>query len=495
MKRNALGWRRLAPPTRQGRVLVIVGGILTFSTCVLHVFMGANLLVILVAGFALILSIYPLALYGVFNIGALLVALVGFRHIGFPIFAKLAMGQPLDSNLTDPLGAFGVALMGVAAYLISLLMASELRLGRPLLRPMNERLSLARISSLAALIGIGSNLAVAFRVAERGSGITVASFFTTFLHLALITAIVRSLRASKGRSSVDVWVVMLVAAEIAFAIGRNSRMALMETFLAFIVTVAVFKTHFQWRQFVLTAVAIALMVTFLTPVFLHVRTFRGDLTWAERINSTLDAAIRWPDTLESYLEYTQRVDRSEWYLNYYGSHQNVFERMSLVNHVDILKAGVDGRGKVGWKDLRLSLQRAMPRLIAPSKPLGYSQGFWLYESIGIPNPGPYATAPLIGTGYAAFGWAGAFFYPLLLSLIWLLMVKKISGLNLQGNIWAIYLLLRIHDQFVEGSSDAYLLYVLRMLPQDLVVLWLMEAVARGRLLLPGRRIVRRVHGK
>jgi hypothetical protein len=42
------------------------------------------------------------------------------------------------------------------------------------------------------------------------------------------------------------------------------------------------------------------------------------------------------------------------------------------------------------------------------------------------------------------------------------------------------LLIRIHNQFVEGSSDAYIINSLRCLPQDLVLLWIIEAVARGR---------------
>lgn len=48
--------------------------------------------------------------------------------------------------------------------------------------------------------------------------------------------------------------------------------------------------------------------------------------------------------------------------------------MSLTNHVDLLKAGSDNQGKVGMKDIRISLERAMPCAFAPDKPRGYSQG-------------------------------------------------------------------------------------------------------------------------
>jgi hypothetical protein len=272
-------------------------------------------------------------------------------------------------------------------------------------------------------------------------------------------------------------------------------MALMETLLCFVVTVSAFEYRIRWRQFALVAISIGMMVIFVTPIFLYVRGFRIDLSWTGRIEATIDAAANWPQAFLNFLHHRDLKDRLGWYLNYYGSPQNVFERMSLVNHVDVLKAGADSQGMVGLDDLGLAIERAMPRILAPNKPLGYSQGHWLYKNIGISNPGPYTTAPLIGTGYEAFGWMGAFFYPLFLGLAWLLVIKKICGWNLQGNIWAIYVLLRVHNHFVEGSSDAYMVHMLRSLPQDFVLLWIVDSVARGSFLHPWRKKSVQIYGK
>jgi hypothetical protein len=69
----------------------------------------------------------------------------------------------------------------------------------------------------------------------------------------------------------------------------------------------------------------------------------------------------------------------------------------------------------------------------------------------------------------------------------LLIIKKMAGWELHGNIWVIYILLRVHNQFVEGSSDAYLIYMLRSLPQDFVILWIMGAISSGRILSSWRK--------
>jgi len=284
-----------------------------------------------------------------------------------------------------------------------------------------------------------------------------------------------------------VWIIILLILEIAFAMVQNSRMALMEAFLCIIVTIIAFKTKIEWKKFLVAVFAIGLIVIFSTPVFLYVRNSREDLSWTKRIDATFEMALKWPEAFAYYQRQRAVWDRLGWYLNYYDMPKNILERMTLVNHVDVLKSGSDRFGKVGLEDLKLSFQRALPRILSPDKHREYSQGSWLYESIGLTKPGPFATAPLIGTGYVAFGWAGVYFYPFVFGLMWLTIIKKISGWDLQGNVWTIYLLIRVHNQFVEGSSDGSLIYILRSLPQDFVVLWVVGTIANGRFLRPWRK--------
>lgn len=482
--------KEIAPDTNQGRTFLKIAGALVALAAGCHLIMGAGFASVLLCAVAILLSLLPLAHFGPLNTVAVLIALVGFRYVGFPLFAKLAMGQALDTYLLDPTGAFGVVLVGVLGYGIALLISSRLPLGRPLLTPTPSQAALGRISFLAAAVGATANMALAFRAGETYTGINVAPFFTSFLHLALIAAVARVVLSSNQKRSIDVWVIVILIAEITFGMVRNSRMELMETLLCFVVTVSGFEYKIRLRQFVLIVTFIAVMVVFITPVFLYVRGFRGDLSWTRRIEATIDAFSNWPEAFSAFLKHRDLRARHGWHLNYYGRPENTFERMSHVNHVDVLKTGADIRGKVGTKDIVDSFEGAMPRVLAPEKPKGYSTGYWLYTYLGIHNVGPYATSALIGNGYAAFGWMGAFFYPGILGLIWLVVVRKISGFDLRANIWAIYLLLRIHNQFVEGSSGDYFVYIFRSLPQDFILLWLIKVLGEGRFLSswPKKRI-------
>ncbi len=447
-----------------------------------HLYLGSNRVVLLVAAITTLLSLLPMAYRGIFNLAAILIALVGLRYVGFPLFAKLLMAQPLDSYLLDPIGSFSVVLLGVVGYLCAFGVASKTKVGRPLLESTLNQKILRRISIYSALVGISANLAIAFRAGEEYTGITIAEFFVSFLHLALIASIARVIVATDRRRSIDLWVVIILIAEIAFVMVHNSRMTLMETFLCYVVTVSAFEYKIRWRQFVMVLASIAMMVIFITPIFLYVRNFRGDLSWTARITATVDATTNWQEAFRDFLQYRDKQDQLGWYLNYYGTPQNVFERMSHINHVDVLKNGADSWRKVGFEDLGQAFTRAMPRILSPDKPREYGQGYWLYSGMGIPYPGPFATAALIGNGYAAFSWIGAALYPLILGSVWLLIIKKVTGWELHGNIWVIYMLLRVHNQFVEGSTDAYLIYILRSIPQDFIILWILDGISRGSIL-------------
>jgi hypothetical protein len=224
MRRNLYARSALTPETRQGRLLVEAEAIITGLACVLHLMLGADPVIVLAAGLTVILTIYPLARYGFLDLGAVLIFLVGFRYVGFPLVAKLAFGQALDTYLLDPVGSFGVVLLGVLGYLAAFGGGTTIAVGRPLLQPTARNKVLGRIAFLGAVIGITANLAVAFRAGEQYSGVTIGEVFFPFLHLALISGIARAVQASGTGESIDIWAVMLLIAEFAFAMVRNSRM-------------------------------------------------------------------------------------------------------------------------------------------------------------------------------------------------------------------------------------------------------------------------------
>ena len=92
---------------------------------------------------------------------------------------------------------------------------------------------------------------------------------------------------------------------------------------------------------------------------------------------------------------------TQFYLHYYGTSQNTFERASLVNQVDVLKSGADRMGRVGAEDLHLAWQRTLPRALNPEEQVGFNQGDWRRGVLGGQRSGARLAAM---TGPGEFAW-------------------------------------------------------------------------------------------
>lgn len=466
---------------RQSRLLVKMAVILTILASIAHLFIGADPIVVCIAAVTFILSICPIALCGFLNMGAVLVALVGLRYVGVPIFAKLAMEQPLNSNLLDPRGSFLVVFVGVVGYLAAFVSAANLHVGRSILRRVGCAYEMGRMSLLAGGVGIAAAAAVAVRVGVNYSGISVANFFTGFVNLGLIFALARNASLSKRMRSLDWRLAILVAAEVALAAVSNRRMPIINLLLCFLLAKVSFDARIRWRQVGLFAAAMAVFSLFVTPVLLYVRGFRSHLGWSQRVALTVHAAENWRATLLHYRAVTDIGEHPAWFLDYYGAPENVLQRVSLVNHVDAVKGASDGYGRLGARYLLLSFNQAIPRIFNPDKLQGCSLGCLEFRALGFPSAGPYSTLPLIGEGYADFGWIGAFCFPLFLGFAMLIVTKKLSGWDLHNNVWAIFFLIIVSNPYVEGTLSQYSVLILRTIPQDLLVIWILRWLSALRL--------------
>ena len=445
-----------------------------------HLIIGSNFFVVLISLLTLAIALYPVIQHGINNFGRLLIAILAFRYIGVPLIAKLLFHQPLDANLIYPLESFLLVLIGLIGYTLGLWLVNHFKIRQSLLQHVTDLWQLQRIMYLAAIVGVIANLAVSFRFGKTFSGITYANFFAPFLHLALITSIAVSIKNSDGKRVFSPWVIGFLAAEFVFAFSTNQRMRIVDSILILVITTYAFHGKIRVRYILTIGLSILIFASVITPIMLYVRAYRLDLTWTERIAETFKSSQNLETAIQSY-ENLQQTRERFWFLGYYGTYQNILERVSLVSHVDTIKTGIDVTGMLGWEDIHRSILETAPRVIAPNKPLGHSHGDWVFCQAGIIcQLGNYLTVPLIANAYAAFGRIGVFAYSLGFAFFMLIVVKKSCGLELSQNIWAIYFFIRIHNQFVEGGTADFLSVIFRFFPQDLLVILIILYFSRPR---------------
>lgn len=457
-----------------------IGGwtLLIFAVCgLLHIAISADPIIASLAVISMMLGMAPIIGFGAWNIGSVLIFLVAFRYVGFPLFAKLALGQALDTNLFQPLSAFGAVTFGVFSYFFAFMIVNNIKVGLPLLRPVTEPHLLHRLSFIAFLVGFVANLENALRVNLQTDAWNISNSFMPFLHLALISAAASAILKSKGHRVLDGWTLTILGVEAIFAFVQNARTPIFEAVLALAVTDIAFRRRFAKKQIAITIAAFLLLII-ITPVFLYVRGIRGDLNWRERITSTVTVFGNWREAESALLAFRHAEALSSgFFLRYYGAPTNVFERLSLVNNTDVLINGADSVGHLGFEVIDRAVQYALPRLLVPDKPTDYSEGDWMhYEYMGDYRYGNFLSAPLIGVGYASFGWIGVFAFPFIIGSAILLLIKKAVGLNMIENIWVIYTLISVNNQFVEGGTWSNVAIIMRKLPQDTIVMLIFSII-------------------
>jgi len=458
-----------------GRVLF---GVITLIL-IGHIIIGSSVFITAVAIFAVLIGFSGIIRYGTMDLAALMLLVIAFRYVGFPLLAKLILQQPLQSNLETPLKSFVVDAAGVLGYWLAFSWAHRIRVGKPLLQPSTNPRFLYRTSLWSYVIGTAASAIVGVQAYAQRTPTMTASFlgnFTDFLFLSFLCALEGySLAApeSHGRRKLAMLSFLIVTTVVLFSLAENSRAVFVNMFLAYLLGYYAFTAQRSLKRVALIAgIALAVLVV-ATPVYLAVRAVRSDLSLPDRINLTMNllkssSNVNIEDISSAY----EAINKEQTFFSYYGPGLgNLVDRVSFVYDTDMMISGADHTHKIGFSIFRQAFSRVLPRIFESSKPFDYGEGDWIYNRIGIPILyGNFITAPLIGVSYSAFGWWGVFILPMLVTIPLVLMVKKISGLGLRNNVWSIFFFIIMMNPLVEGGLNSYLVFLLRTLPQYLILI-------------------------
>jgi len=446
-----------------------------------HLLIGTDPFVLATSLAVMGVSLLPMWRFGALNLASMLVVITAFRYVGGPLLAKLLLGQPLQSNLHQPLPSFIVVLVGIAGYAMAAFIANSITIRRSWLPRIESVAHLRRFAAVGAVLGFAA-VAIAGRslgdsAAADSSGGALISFFGGFINLALVAATAAAMRRSGGRRGWDAWVVVIGGTFAMLSMAFNSRSALMGAFIAYVVSIFGYRGYLRFSQTAIIVGAVLLMILVVTPLTLYVRGQVYGASLSQRAAIVVDAIKNWDKVTAAYDAFNSGHDTPQLYLNYYGGPQNTLERMSHINHTDVIKDAADKGQMLGWQDLKESLDRTLPTAIASDKHSDYSSGDLFYCKLHVAcGYGNRASLPLIAAGYGAFGWSGAFFYPLLLATPFFLLLNKLGGPSIRENMWALYFFVDAQWGFAEGGSDYYMLALLRYIPEYMIVFGILTII-------------------
>lgn len=434
------------------------------------------------------LGLSAFALLGPFNAGAWVALFYVLGNTLIALYAKTLFGQTVGSHLFDPVDSFAVLAATTAALVTALLIARRTGVGGPLLKRTTNTRTLAWVSWGSFLIGTGFWFLNQYYLGPNGSGFGGFVLLNDLLLMGVIGRTALLLERSSQQRSFDATLAMVIGVGILLGLLSDTKTNAAYPVVSYFATILFYRRGLARRQVVLLLVTSVCFVTIVAPL---VHIWRGQGVRQLRLSARAQlVAHSLADVARGGRQLTiyQAMLASKFdggYYNYFGGNgrgQMLLGRYASVQQIDPVVAQVNVQGTMGIAAVAPALARQLPSFMYPNKPQ-VSEAYVILVHYGLVDPagGKYPTLPLAGQAYAGFGFPGAIAMSFVVFLCVFLALKKF-GWDLYRNVFAIF----IFSEFIvvyasQGDLVQYAGLVLRVLPEFLLVFWLLQAFSRLRM--------------
>lgn len=343
---------------------------------------------------------------------------------------KVVMGEPADSNLSQPLLTMEAILGGMVSMCFAVLVSRRFRRRIPILPALtNERLLQATIGTL--ITGLILEPVALFVPRESGSVLGALTQLNGFLPLAMILGVIYEIRRSGGTRSVNIPV--LISGFTIFFIGvvGFSKEGMFTPLLCWAVAAASQRYRLATYKFFLFVGFVIFTGYYLVPYSQYGRNSKVYATTEAESGAALSpigAFLQNIDTSLSFLtqlEHVRDLDkqtevpmRVEGMPAYYDTPQGIFDRIQMVAVDDAIINVTEQRGAFGPAPIIISFENWVPHFLWPGKPAIKLGNFYAHE-IGMLEPDDTTTGisfSPIGEGFHIARWTSIF---LILPVLWI----------------------------------------------------------------------------
>jgi hypothetical protein len=345
--------------------------------------------------------------------------------------AKVVLGEPADSNLHDPITTILVLTGGMASILFAVVVSRRLIPRMALLEhgdviEDNRQIAIGCIAVgmvMPFLVGlIGSN--------EPGSFSSALNQFSLFLPLGIVLATYDEIRSSRGRRSINVFVLLGGLYVIGFwGILGTSKQGLFIPLVSYSVVCGALRYRFRFAGIVGMALAGFVMLYYLVPFSQVVRNYTRTIS---DVGERLDASIYWLENIDEVrAEYNKDNDSIALSAgpHYYNEDRGFLERLSMMDMDDALIDVADHGTKFGYSSMIVAIENLVPHFIWADKPSTNFANVYGHE-VGLLGDQDNETSISFGPsadGYFMGGWTGVLLVmPIVLTLMFIV-VDSVAG--------------------------------------------------------------------
>lgn len=426
---------------------------------------------------------------GLTNVASLISLILIAKYVGISSLVKIYLGQPLDSNLNHPQESFWMTFLCTCQLYLAFKLTSKYHFNLVLLHEIDDRHYYKTLFRVAYPLGTAMFL-IGACIPSYAS--TAGEGFQTFMLPILIVAVVaRTLYVVTDPlrfKEIDGPLVFMLCTSFLLAFVANLKFVAVILMVGYVMTIVVRKKTVSMKLMILGVLGVSFTALVIFPLINLMRSanqsaFGGrsmkERTMSERIESMrvfFETQDLWTH-LQTYEDGTRQDGTHYPYFGNTGSLGTLLERVSMVQHVDIIKSGIDSNGELGIWPFGWGIMHAVPRVLNGEKNQDAMCDI-MFAHAGILPKGfkNDLTLGMVGGSYAMFGWTGIATIPFVLFTCFFLQQRIIAGPT-TDNLWAIIWILDSFNPFTETEPSLFLEHLIREFPLHFIALYACQVLA------------------
>jgi len=368
-----------------------------------------------------------------------LVVLIGLCHKAF-------LGEPAQSNLSDPHRTIEVYVGGISGMLAAVIVSRRFARKKALLGDVLKDFQMYRVSIGCIVFGITGGAALALLSTHQLN--TAFNQLNQLLPLGIIIGVISEIRRSGGTRSVSIPVALAAAYFfLFFGLLSFSKQGMLMPLACWFVPVCALRFRLSTLQIISGLLGVVVVFQYLVPYAQYGRRYLAD---GQTISQRMDIALRLlehpAETRQQFIE-TTASDRG-----YFNTPQGFWDRLQFIS-VDDGLINITDQGKVfGLTPIGSSFLNAIPHVFWPDKPAFNFGNIYAHEIGGLSeddNSTGISFSPT-AEAYHLDKWRGVL---VVAPLIWLLMFFMFDSLfgDLRTTPWGLLVLAELSHVAPEGA--------------------------------------------
>ena len=204
-------------PRRISRNLYGLSMLLVGAQCCIHLLQGSDLVCTTILALTLLLAVSFVRVRGLDDTMVWITLYAVARFVWIASLVKICLGQPIDSNLRNPITSFAIVLIYEIQIILAYFFVKSIRFRRVLLEDCKDIALLARVSVVSFLIAVPACILTQFTAKEDLYLSGFRAFYDNTLLLAIITRVAYVSLRHENRRLLDGPLALMLATSVVLA--------------------------------------------------------------------------------------------------------------------------------------------------------------------------------------------------------------------------------------------------------------------------------------